>query len=194
MSERGKELFGALIELPLGDRQSYLANACPDDPELQRELQTLLRAHEEAGDFLAYPAGLVAAVAGDRGDDDDWNPGDTLGDYELVDRLGSGGVGVVWRARQLRPVVRDVALKLLRRGRDGDESALRFRVEWQLLARMQHPGVAKVFDAGALADGRPWLAMELVDGAPVTEHALGAGLSLRSCLGTHTTRASCTAT
>ena len=183
MSERGKELFGALIELPLGDRQSYLANACPDDPELQRELQTLLRAHEEAGDFLAYPAGLVAAVAGDRGDDDDWNPGDTLGDYELVDRLGSGGVGVVWRARQLRPVVRDVALKLLRRGRDGDESALRFRVEWQLLARMQHPGVAKVFDAGALADGRPWLAMELVDGAPVTEHALGAGLSLRSCLG-----------
>ena len=186
MSERGKELFGALIELPSGDRQSFLASACEDDQHLRRELEALLRAHEAAGDFLAYPAGLVAAVASGRDDDDDWKPGDTLGHYELVERLGAGGVGVVWRARQLRPVVRDVALKLLRRGRDGDESAMRFRAEWQLLARMQHPGVAKVFDAGVLADGRPWLAMELVEGVPVTDHALGAGLSLRSRLGLFT--------
>jgi tetratricopeptide (TPR) repeat protein len=183
MSERGKELFGTLIELPPGERSSFLATCCSDDTELQRELQALLRAHEAAGDFLAYPAEIVAAIAADPGDDGGGEPGDTIGHYALVERLGAGGAGVVWRARQLHPVVRDVALKLLRRGRDGDESALRFRAEWQLLARMQHPGVAKVFDAGVLADGRPWLAMELVEGAPITEHALGAGLSLRSRLG-----------
>ncbi|MFN7670889.1 MAG: protein kinase domain-containing protein [Planctomycetota bacterium] len=187
MSERGKELFETLIELPAGERSSFLSTCCSDDPELRRELQALLRAHEAAGDFLAYPAEIVAAIAGDAGGEDGGSePGDTIGHYELVEQLGAGGSGVVWRARQLHPVVRDVALKLLRRGRDGDESALRFRAEWQLLARMQHPGVAKVFDAGVLADGRPWLAMELVEGAPITEHALGAGLSLRSRLGLFT--------
>jgi tetratricopeptide (TPR) repeat protein len=185
VSERGKQLFGEAVELPPAERASFLAAACGDDPTLQRELASLLRAHDAAGDFLAHPAELVAAAAADVDDEDDdaFAVGEHVGNYELVEPLGRGGAGTVWRARQLQPVVRDVALKLLRAGHDGDASTARFRAEWQLLARMQHPGVAKVFEAGVLADGRPWLAMELVDGAPITQHVHTAALSLRARLG-----------
>lgn len=181
MNERGKDLFVELLELPATERESFLRTACGDDLALRRELAALLSAHDAAGDFLAHPASLVAdAVLGAGEDDDDeLVPGDTVGNYALIERLGRGGAGVVWRARQQAPVVRDVALKLLRRGHDSGDSATRFQLEWQLLARMQHPGVAQVFEAGVLADGRPWCAMELVEGAPLTEHALVTGLATR---------------
>jgi eukaryotic-like serine/threonine-protein kinase len=183
MSDRGKQLFGEAVELPPSERAAFLAAACGDDPALQRSLAALLHAHEVAGDFLAHPAELVAAAAVEVGDDEAaFAPGEHVGNYELLAPLGRGGAGIVWRARQLQPVVRDVALKLLHTGHDGARSTRHFRAEWQLLARMQHPGVAKVFEAGVLADGRPWLAMELVDGAPITQHTQELALSLRARL------------
>lgn len=161
MSDRLKELFETALELAPSQRDDWLAQRCRDDAELRDRLHELLAAHEAAGDFLEHPAELVAAVVADDDDDLGFAPGDTVARYELVERLGVGGFGSVWRARQRDPVVRDVALKIVH-----GEVPVGGR-ESQSLAAMRHPGIAKVFDAGALADGRAWLAMELVDGEPI---------------------------
>ncbi len=92
------------------------------------------------------------------------------GDYEPLRELGEGAFGVVWEAQQTRPVRRRVALKILKGGRATREVLRRFEAEKQALARMDHPGIARVFDAGSTPDGLPFVAMELVDGAPITEH------------------------
>ena len=89
--------------------------------------------------------------------------------YELLDVLGQGGMGTVYRARQLGALDREVALKVVRPGMDSREIVARFESERRALARMRHPGIAQVFDAGTTADGRPFFAMELVPGEPVTE-------------------------
>jgi len=152
---RTKQLFGEAVELAPEQRPAFLAANCGDDLRLRAELEVLLRAHDHAGDFLEHPSELVEAAARAMDVDDEFAPGDRVDRYELVEPLGRGGAGSVWRARQQAPVVRDVALKLLRRGHDGERATARFLAERQLLARMEHPGVAKVFDAGAMPDGRP---------------------------------------
>ena len=97
-------------------------------------------------------------------------PGERIGAYRLIQRVGEGGMGVVWEAEQETPVRRIVALKLIRRGMDTADVVARFESERQALALMNHPGIARVFDGGATADGRPYFAMELVPGAPITEY------------------------
>lgn len=109
-------------------------------------------------------------------------PGDRLGHYELVRRLGEGGMGTVWEARQTAPVERRVALKIIRAGMDTERFVARFAAERRALAMMEHPGIAAVLDAGATERGRPYLVMELVHGAPVTDHARARGLDLRARL------------
>jgi len=182
-ADRAKELFGEAIELPAAQRAAFLAAECRQDGELQVMLERLLAAHDAAGDFLDHPSELVdAAVAQAALPDVDLRPGERIAGYELVARLGAGGFGSVWRARQHVPVAREVALKVLHGAFDGEAVAQRFAVERQTLARMQHPGIATIFDAGALPDGRPWLAMELVDGSPITRWCLERRLSLRDRL------------
>jgi non-specific serine/threonine protein kinase/serine/threonine-protein kinase len=88
-------------------------------------------------------------------------------------------MGVVYRATQAFPIARDVALKLVRRGFDTDRVVSRFETERQVLARMDHPGIARVYDAGAAPDGRPYFVMELVAGQPITTYADKARLSVR---------------
>jgi serine/threonine protein kinase/tetratricopeptide (TPR) repeat protein len=92
-----------------------------------------------------------------------------IGAYTLGGVLGSGGMGVVYRAEQTEPLRREVALKVIRRGLDTDRLIARFEAERHVLARMSHSGIARVFDAGATEDGRPYFVMELVAGAPITE-------------------------
>ncbi len=94
--------------------------------------------------------------------------GDTIRCYQLCERLGEGGFGIVWRAEQTEPVRREVALKILKLGMDTRQVLRRFGQERQALATLEHPGIATLLDAGATADGRPWFAMELVKGAPIT--------------------------
>ncbi|MBL9077791.1 MAG: serine/threonine protein kinase [Planctomycetes bacterium] len=176
MSERLKELFATAIDLPPGDRTQFVHSACSGDAPLRDRLLGLLRAHAAAGDFLEHPAALVEAAAGDaddeRDDDDDDGlvPGQTVGAFTLVERIGRGGFGSVWRARQEQPVARDVALKVLHAGFDAARQTLRFLAECRTLARLQHASIAQVFEAGTAPSGRPWLAMELVDGVPITQH------------------------
>src|SRR6185295_73048 len=91
------------------------------------------------------------------------------GRYKLLEQIGEGGMGEVWVADQLEPIKRRVALKLIKPGMDSRSVLGRFEAERQALAVMDHPNIAKVFDAGASVDGRPYFVMELVKGTPITE-------------------------
>ena len=108
--------------------------------------------------------------------------GEEIGQYRLVERVGVGGMGEVWRAEQLHPVRRIVAVKLIRRGMQTDEVIARFESERQALALMDHPSIAKVFDAGATADGSPFFVMEYVRGVAITEYCDQHRLSTRDRL------------
>jgi tetratricopeptide (TPR) repeat protein len=169
MPDRLKQLFEAAIELPAAARQGFVAGACDGDDRLRDRLLDLLRAHDAAGDFLEHPVGLVEAAALATVADDELAPGQRLGAFTLQACIGRGGFGTVWRASQEQPVVRDVALKVLHLGFDAADLTQRFLAECRALARLQHPSIARVFDAGT-ESGRPWLAMELVEGRPITQH------------------------
>ncbi len=101
-----------------------------------------------------------------------------VGPYQLVRLLGEGGMGTVYVAEQVEPVRRTVALKLSRAGLESNEAQQRFRAERQALALLDHPNIARVFDAGSSDEGRPWFAMELVDGVPITQWAAQSDLDL----------------
>ncbi|MCR9243476.1 MAG: tetratricopeptide repeat protein [bacterium] len=157
------------MDLSGADRAAYVAAAFPEDAELQRELERMLAGHESDPEFLRTPgaATLVAAEATGEQRAIGLGPGDRVGDFELVRVLGSGGMGVVFEARQLQPQ-RTVALKTMRAGLGAGVDARRFGEESRLLARLSHPGIAQVLAAGVLeegAGGLPWFAMEFVPGA-----------------------------
>src|SRR5262245_6942496 len=98
------------------------------------------------------------------------NPGRQIGPYRLIDVLGEGGMGVVYRAEQTSPIQREVALKIVPPGMDTSRVVARFDAERQTLALMNHPYIAQALEAGASDDGRPYFVMELVRGEPVTEY------------------------
>jgi eukaryotic-like serine/threonine-protein kinase len=108
--------------------------------------------------------------------------GDVIDRYELLELLGAGGMGTVWLAQQSEPVRREVALKVIKLGMDTREVVVRFEVERQALALMDHPHIAKVLDGGATASGRPYFVMERVDGTPITAYCDAHQLSLRERL------------
>ncbi len=160
---REEQLFNEALALPPADRAAFVARACADDEALHRRLAELLDAYASSGDFLAAPAlpppsGLIEE-----------KPGDVLGRYTLVSKLGEGGCGSVYLAEQHEPVRRHVALKVIKLGMDTREVIARFEAERQALALMDHPNIARVFDAGATAAGRPYFVMEFVDGVPITQ-------------------------
>src|SRR5262249_54058752 len=133
----------------------------------------------QAGGFLeSSPAGLVHTVASDRGEAaPPTGPaaraeavGSRIGPYKLLQKLGEGGMGIVWMAEQQEPVRRRVALKVIKAGMDSTHVIGRFEQERQALALMDHPHIAKVLDAGATETGRPYFVMELVKGIPITKY------------------------
>ncbi len=152
---RAKRLFLAACDRSLEERPAFLADACGDDSELCREVETLLAHHHQ-------PAATDSTVSSSR-------PPEIAG-FRLVQKLGEGGMGEVWEAEQERPVRRRVALKVIKCGMDTREVVARFESERQALALMDHPAVARVFEAGATAEGRPWFAMELVRGVSITDY------------------------
>ncbi|WP_395751682.1 serine/threonine protein kinase [Prosthecobacter sp.] len=109
----------------------------------------------------------------------DEKPGDLLGPYRLIEKLGEGGFGLVWRAEQSHPVKREVALKLLKRGMDSRQVLARFEQEHRMLAAMEHPCIATILDAGMSPDGRPFFVMELLRGRPITAYCEEHHLPLR---------------
>ncbi len=150
-------------------RAAYLDAACAGDPGLRAEVESLL-AQDAVMPPLLATAGALAAFAGAAGNE----PGaeaehpPAIGGYRILGVLGQGGMGTVYRAQQVVPLEREVALKLVRRGLDTDRIIARFAGERRTLAMMDHPAIARVFDAGASDDGRPYFVMELVEGTPIT--------------------------
>ncbi|HEX5051295.1 MAG TPA: protein kinase [Planctomycetota bacterium] len=165
-------LFADGAELGAAERAAFVARACPGDPAVQAELAELLQVEAAAlAGFLAAPAvppptdGALDVPPGRRP-----QPVPEIEGYADFERLAEGGMGSVYRAWQLRPVRREVAIKLIRPGMDTENVLLRFEAERQALALMSHPYIAAVYDAGTDAIGRPFLVMEFVDGAPITDY------------------------
>jgi serine/threonine protein kinase/WD40 repeat protein len=169
MDER--ELFLHALKIPAAaDRERFLSEACQDRPELRTRVLTLLDAFGDPGDFLESPH-PGATVLAHRGQSESIeSAGVVIADrYRLIERLGEGGMGSVWRAEQFDPVCRQVAIKLIRSDREGSKSILqRFATERQAIAMMDHPNIARLLDAGT-SQGRPFFVMELVNGPSLTE-------------------------
>ena len=182
-------LFHLALEKPVGERSAFLEQACAGDELLRRRVEVLLLSHETPDSFLAGPAVAPTAVAdslrsltadndGPARPDNEWIkqtspivvPGARIGPYKLLQSIGEGGMGTVYMAEQTQPVRRTVALKLIKPGMDSRQVLARFEAERQALALMDHPNIAKVFDAGTTDTGRPYFVMELVKGIPITRY------------------------
>jgi serine/threonine protein kinase len=223
-----KEVFDQAheIETPV-ERQAYLDRMCGGSSELRHKVESLLRAYEEAGSFLIKPARAEPMTGehvpepelserptkvgpdttdhrpadNDAGQED--GPGTQIGPYRLVAKLGEGGMGSVYLAEQEKPIRRQVALKIIKSGMDSAHVIARFEAERQALTMMDHPNIAKVFDAGTIADrilqiadskseisnlqseigsGRPYFVMELVRGVPITRFCDKGRLTVRERL------------
>ncbi|MEM9379190.1 MAG: protein kinase [Planctomycetota bacterium] len=171
--DRERELFEACLSLPVGERFDYLQVRSGGDTMLVERIELLLAAHALAeGGGGASPEPPAS----------DLDLPEVVGPYRILETLGEGGMGVVFRAEQQRPIRRLVALKVIKAGMDTRQVIARFEVERQALALMEHPAIAKVFDAGATETGRPYFAMEYVQGAPITEFCDARKLSLRERL------------
>jgi WD40 repeat protein len=148
-------------------RQEYLDRACPDS-DLRKEVESLLAAmkHPES---LFETQDETTTVKLDSLPVLE-QPGTVIGRYKLLQKVGIGGMGVVYMAEQTEPVKRKVALKIIKLGMDTKQVVARFEAERQALAMMDHPNIAKVLDAGSTDTGRPYFVMELVRGVPITEY------------------------
>jgi serine/threonine protein kinase/Tfp pilus assembly protein PilF len=166
---RDVEVFTEALQLPAEQRTAFLEKACAGDRDFRKRVEALLRSHDEVGDFLEdspHTAALDAEKQIPVGE----KPGDRIGRYKLLQQIGEGGCGVVFMAEQEEPVRRRVALKIIKPGMDTRSVIARFEAERQALAMMDHPNIAKVFDAGATESGRPYFVMALVRGIKITEY------------------------
>ena len=182
---RERAVFLAALQRSPAERAAFLEAACAGDAVLRQRIETLLRERESLDRFLETPAldgvlpagasaapattGLLAAVPE--------RPGDRIGRYKLLQKIGEGGCGIVYMAEQEEPVRRRVALKVIKLGMDTRGVIARFEAERQALAMMDHPNMARVFDAGATETGRPYFVMELVRGVKITDYCNENGLS-----------------
>jgi serine/threonine protein kinase/tetratricopeptide (TPR) repeat protein len=167
---REEAIFDGALQLAPEQREAYLLAACDGDVTLLERIRDLIRFHEKGDGPLETPAvgsppkaGIVSGwPPGEK-------PGDKIGNYKILQLIGEGGCGSVFMAEQEQPVRRRVALKVIKLGMDTNNVIARFEAERQALALMDHPNIAKVFDAGATATGRPFFVMELVRGTKITE-------------------------
>jgi len=172
---RLQEIFLEASSLARDKRPEFLDRACAGDPVMRTEVEEMLAAESQVGTFLESPAVSPSSPKPRSGEAPDPT---AIGPYRIEKRLGSGGMGVVYLAEQREPVRRQVALKLIKSGMDTEQVVARFEMERQTLALMEHPGIARVLDAGATDDGRPFFVMEVVRGTPITNFSDEKGLSL----------------
>ncbi len=164
IAQNAKSIFLEAVEKHAPDEwPQFLDEACGNDQELRQRVEGLLQAHQDKDSLfdLAPPT---------RGHEPCEQVGQMIGPYKLRERLGEGGMGVVWAAEQKKPLRRKVALKLIKPGMDSAAIIARFDVEREALALMDHPNIARVYDAGTTEQGRPYFVMELIRGIPITEY------------------------
>ena len=172
--EKVKQIFSSALELEPDKRTAFLREACGGDESLLAEVQSLLAAHDDPAMLSEnewqdqFQSAVTVPVA--------------IGPYQLIRKLGEGGMGEVWLAQQTTPVKRQVALKLIRAGIYSGSLLQRFKWERQSLAMMDHPAIAKVFEAGSTPTGQPYLVMEYVPGLPITDYCDENKLTIRERL------------
>lgn len=167
--QREQDVFDACLELTPEECSAYLERACRGDSNFQNRVERLLAAHRRAENASSIQR---------RSPSVDDVPV-LIGSYRLAGVLGEGGMAVVYDAEQLEPVRRRVALKIVKLGMDTRQVVARFMTEQQSLAAMDHPYVARVFDAGQTPSGRPYFVMERVDGMPLLDYCDRNQLSIR---------------
>ena len=178
-------IFHAAIELDVSKaRAAFLDRACGGDRALRTRIETLLAADLRARQFLAEdpldlgskprPKPVITSP--------EQSAGDQIGRYKLLEKIGEGGMGVVYMAEQREPVVRKVALKIIKPGMDTRQVVARFEAERQALALMDHPNIARVLDGGVTDNSRPYFVMDLVQGVPITQFCDERNLSTRARL------------
>jgi serine/threonine protein kinase/tetratricopeptide (TPR) repeat protein len=161
----------------LAERAAYLDQACAGDPALRASVDRMLRDAEGAEEFFGEEESDLTTPT-----DKIEQAGTVIGRYKLLQKIGEGGMGVVFMAEQREPVIRKVALKIIKLGMDTRQVVARFEAERQTLALMDHPNIAKVLDGGATETGRSYFVMELVQGLPITQFCDEASLATRERL------------
>ena len=174
-------VFQTVLEAPEPQRPGVLEEACGEDRELRREVETLLACYGKGESYLAGAIEKEANQLAEKGIES--FVGRRLGNYKLTRLLGRGGMGVVYLGTREDPdFQQQVAIKLMKRGMDSEETVRRFRTERRILARLDHPNIARLLDGGTTEEGLPYLVMEYVDGAPLLDYCRQHSLSLRDRL------------
>jgi serine/threonine protein kinase len=166
-SKSEEEIYNAALKEPLDGRSGYVKAVCGDDLELLERVESLLKIRENPNNFLESPLFIDQPLMNNFPEE---QPGTVIDRYKLLERIGEGGMAVVYMAEQEKPIRRKVALKIIKLGMDTKSVIARFEAERQALAMMDHPNIAKVLDAGATETGRPYFVMELVTGVSITEY------------------------
>jgi serine/threonine protein kinase len=172
-----KSLFHRALDLQPDERAALFADSCNGDRDLRARVESLLKAHDDAGDFISAPAlaeaGLVAhasvatVLVGKR-----------VGSYEIVRELGRGGMGAVYLAERAdEEFKKQVALKIIKRGMDTESILRRFMMERQILANLEHENIARFLDGGTTEDGLSYFVMEYIEGEPITKYSDAHGLN-----------------
>ena len=162
------------------EREAYLDEVCRNNPSLRAEIDTLLEAHYGQDALLSGPILRSPVTPSDSPLSE--GPGTVIDRYKLLEKIGEGGMAIVYMAEQEKPICRKVALKIIKLGMDTKQVIARFEAERQALAMMDHPNIAKVLDAGATETGRPYFVMELVTGVSITEYCDKNNLSTKERL------------
>jgi serine/threonine protein kinase len=193
-----ESLFHEALAKPAGERAAFLDAACAGQPQLRAAVEALLAAHSASAGLLDRPPGELTQAPPAATGEYTPQPADTppqpalgsrvepglviAGRYTLQEKIGEGGMGEVWVAKQTEPVKRKVALKLIKTGMDSKAVLQRFEQERQALALMDHPHIARVLDGGLTPTGQPFFVMELVNGLPLTKFCDEARLTPRERL------------
>jgi serine/threonine protein kinase len=206
--QRIDALLSAALERQTQERASFVAQACQGDEELREHVERLLRAHQDAGNFLeSSPSDAASAIAAARVDStlseeantfvkptpssgpagpekvDSVRLGRHIGPYRVLDEIGHGGMGAVYRAvRDDDQYQKVVAIKLVRGGFGSDLVIERFKAERQILANLEHPNIARLIDGGATEEGWPYFSMEYVEGEAIDRYCTSRNLSVRERL------------
>jgi len=161
---RVDELLDVLLDMPARERADYLSRHAGEDPQVRGEVESLLRATQQVGEFLAAPVYIGGEALSEPVPDDP-----KIGAWKPARIIGRGGMGVVYEAlRAEGDFTQRVAVKVLRH--EAIAEVERFQVERQILADLEHPGIARLYDGGILPDGRPYMVMELIEGEPINEY------------------------
>ena len=182
--QRVKEVFLAALEVEKDRREAFLNDACKNNTALRKEVESLLNSHEEAEQFIEYPAFRIQYAIDDKIGSATLQQQQRVGSYRILCEIGRGGMATVYLAeRDDEHFKKKVAVKIIRRDSDTKDIIRRFRQERQILAQLEHPNIARLLDGGVGQEDLPYLVMEYVEGLPITRYCDENQLSVRERLG-----------